>query len=73
MCSIVQEKPTKVLNEHAVAACLEIYKITAAENQATQVIGGHSNSFQSDRNKRLAEILATVAIHNAVSSIATNL
>ena len=42
---IVTEKLTKVSNEHAVAACLKIYKITAAENQATQVIGRHSNSF----------------------------
>ena len=40
------ERFTKVLNEHAAAACLKIYKITAAENQATQVISRHSKSFQ---------------------------
>ena len=60
------------MNKHAVAVCLKIYKITVSDNQATQVIGRHSNYFQSDRKKRVAEILATVAIRNDVSSIASN-
>ena len=73
---IVEKTPCKIqelLDERAVKANIGIYRIQAMDQIVIKETGRGQQPFQSDRKKRLAELLSTMVPHNTLPRVSGKL